>query len=503
MSSLKIYGSLLVRNTLLNFIGQAVPLLVGIVTIPFIVRGLGTERFGLLSLAWVILGYFTIFDMGLGRATTKYVAEALGKGEEDQIPPLVWTAVMVQAILGIVGSLVLIGITPLLVERILNIPPYLLGEAKTTFYLLAIFIPVVLISSSFRGGLEALQRFDLVNTVAIPSNILTFLLPLVGLFLGFHLPGIVVLILLARVGVLAAFVVLNLRLTPELKSYSGSFSLFPRLFSFGGWIMVSGIVGPILVYLDRFLIGSLLTITAVAYYTAPYEAVTRLWVIPTSLTMTLFPVFSTLEGIKDRQKLGALFARSIKFILLTLGPIVVVIELFTKEILQIWLGADFAKESTVALQVLAFGVLINSLGHISFALLQGIGRPDLTAKFHLLELPIYMGVAWLLVSKWGIVGAAAAWTLRVTFDAFLLFGATFKVYKFSPQLFTANGTTFTSFALLLLVGMAYGIKALVGTFPWFIQSVFFGIIFGLFVWIIWIKVLDASDKSALLKVVKP
>lgn len=89
-------GSLLARNTLLNFIGQVVPLLVGVVTVPFIIRGLGTERFGLLSLAWVVMGYFTIFDLGLGRATTKFVAEALGKGDEDQVPRLVWTAVTVQ-----------------------------------------------------------------------------------------------------------------------------------------------------------------------------------------------------------------------------------------------------------------------------------------------------------------------------------------------------------------------------------------------------------------------
>ena len=89
-------GRLLAHNTFLNFPGQVLPLLVGMITIPFIIRGLGTERFGLLSLAWVVLGYFTIFDLGLGWATTKFVAEALGKGKEDQLPRLVWMAVTVQ-----------------------------------------------------------------------------------------------------------------------------------------------------------------------------------------------------------------------------------------------------------------------------------------------------------------------------------------------------------------------------------------------------------------------
>ena len=63
---IRIGGSLLARNALLNLIGQAVLLLVGVVCVPLVIRGLGTERFGLLSLAWVILGYFSIF--GLGRA---------------------------------------------------------------------------------------------------------------------------------------------------------------------------------------------------------------------------------------------------------------------------------------------------------------------------------------------------------------------------------------------------------------------------------------------------
>lgn len=73
---MEIRGSLMARNTFLNFIGQAVPLLVGVITIPFIIRGLGTDRFGLLSLAWIVLGYFAIFDLGLGRTTTKFIVVA-------------------------------------------------------------------------------------------------------------------------------------------------------------------------------------------------------------------------------------------------------------------------------------------------------------------------------------------------------------------------------------------------------------------------------------------
>lgn len=500
--AVRISGSKLASNTLLNLIGQAVPLLVAVVAMPFVVRDLGTERFGLLSLAWVVLGYFTIFDLGLGRATTKYVAEALGKGEEAQVPKIIWTAVTVQAIMGIVGAIVLLGITDLLVERVLNIPPELLGEARSTFHLLALSIPVVLIASSFSGVLEASQRFDLINAVRIPSSILTYLLPLLGLSLGFGLPGIVALIVLARLGALVAFVVMNIRMRPELREYSVSFILLSSLFAYGGWVTVSSVVGPILVYLDRFLIGSLLSIAAVAYYTAPYEAVTRLWVISASLTMTLFPAFSTLQGGKDNPRLSMLFARSVKYVLLTTGPVVVLIWLFAGEILEIWLGTDFALESTVALQILAIGVLINSLAHTPFAFLQGIGRPDLPAKFHLIELPVYFVVAWILVSHFGIAGAAGAWTLRVTLDSLLLFGATFRVYGFSLRLLAMNGAILAGISLAILAGVGFGLKTLAGALSLYSKSLLVIGLLVIFAWVVWKRVLDGLDRRAVLNVIK-
>jgi len=502
VAQLKISGRILARNSLLNFIGQVVPLLVGVGTIPFIVRGLGTDRFGLLSLAWVILGYFAIFDLGLGRATTKLVAEVLGKGEENQVPRLVWTAVTVQMILGIVGTLALVGITPLLVERILNIPTELVDEAKTTFYILAFSIPVVLVSGSFRGVLEAAQRFDLVNPIKIFTSVLTFLLPLVGLLLGFSLPDIVALILLARFGALVLFTVLDFRLIPELRRYSKSFKFFLRLFSFGGWMTVFNIASIILTYLDRYLISSLLSLTALTYYSVPCEIVTRLWIIPASLNMTLFPAFSALKAMNDKQRLGTLFTRSLKYILLLVGPVILVIGLFAKEILQIWLGADFAAKSTLVLQVLALGGLIDALARAPSVLLQGIGRPDLPTKFRLLVLPIYGSIAWLLVSQWGIIGAALAWTMRVVMEALMLFMAAFKVCGFAPRLLRDSGIALASLTFLLLVCVACGIKVFVKVFSLSAQSLLIMLSLALFAGFCWRYVLDAVDRETIFKAVR-
>jgi O-antigen/teichoic acid export membrane protein len=438
--TLEIRGSLLARNTILNLIGLGVPLLIGVFTIPFIIRWLGTERFGILSLVWIVVGYFSIFDLGLGRATTKFIAEALAKGEMNKIPKFLWTTLTFQGILGLIGGIILAGITPLLVERVLNIPSGIISEVRSSFYLLALSLPIVLVSASFRGVLEAGQRFDLINAVKIPSSAANYLLPLMAGLVGLGLPGIVSLLIISRIITLLAWVLLCLRTFPFLKTrFSFHKEIARPLFTFGGWITVSNVVGPILVYLDRFLIGTLLTIEAISYYTAPYEVVMRLGIIPGSLVMILFPAFSALGGRNEHERTRVLFGRSIKYILVGFGPILVLLIFFAKNIMRLWLGENFAQNSTLVFQILAVGFLVNSLANVPFGFLQGIGRADITAKFHLFELLFYLPLAWILISRWGIVGAAAAWTLRVSVDTLLLFLASSKVGRISFSSLTENG----------------------------------------------------------------
>lgn len=415
-------GRLLARNAALNLIGQGLPLVVAVAATPFVVRGLGPERYGILSMAWVVLGYFGIFDLGLGRATTKFVAAAIGSGREERVPVIAWSAVLVQTALGVLAAAILAATTPLLVTKILNIPAGLLDDARSTFYIMAISIPAVLISGSFRGVLEAAQRFDLVNVAATPLSAANFLLPVVGIALGWRLPAIVGLLVASRVLGLSTFYLLCVRVYPSVGQAPRFHATQARvLLGFGGWVTVSSIVGPILLYVDRFMIGVLLTMAAVAYYTAPYEMVIRLLIVPVSVASALFPALSSVNTEGRPEVLGNLVAGSVKYLLLALGPAIVVLLALAPDILRLWLGPDFAQNSALALRILALGVLANSLAQVPFALIQGFGRPDVTAKIHLVELPLQIMLAWTLVRSWGLPGAALAWSVRASIDMLLLF----------------------------------------------------------------------------------
>ena len=420
-------GRSLAGNTLWNLFGNCFPVVVAVVCLPILKRGLGTERLGIISLAWVVIGYFSLFDLGLSRALTKLVAERIGQGRQPEIPSLVWTSLFLMTGLGLVGSLLTFLLAPYLVERLLKVPASLSHEALGSFYWLGAAVPVVVVTAGLRGVLEAVQHFRLATAIRVPMGIFTYLGPAALLPFTHSLIPIIGVLVLGRIVACGAHLWACFHVMPALRGGFGFHRPSAKpLFLFGGWMTVSNVLGPLMVTFDRFLIGSIISIAAVAYYSIPYEVVTKLWLISTALVGVLFPVFSA-TSFADRTRLAYLYESGIKYIFVVLFPLALLLVIFASEGLSVWLGSDFAHNSATLARVLAVAVFMNCMAHVPFTHIQSVGRPDVTAKFHLLELPIYVVMLFFLAKSWGITGVAVAWLLRVTIDCFLLFWFSFRL----------------------------------------------------------------------------
>jgi O-antigen/teichoic acid export membrane protein len=110
-------------------------------------------------------------------------------------------------------------------------------------------------------------------------------------------------------------------------------------------------------------------------------------------------------------------------------PVVVGFVIIAGPGLRMWLGSAATSESVRALQVLCLGVFATSMATVPFATLQGLGRADVTGKIHLWQLPLHLGVAWWTVAHWGVVGAAAAWTIRAVLDSVLMHWAAARILR--------------------------------------------------------------------------
>jgi O-antigen/teichoic acid export membrane protein len=483
-------GKRLARNTVFNLIGLGAPLVVAIFAVPFLIGGLGTDRFGILTLVWAAIGYFGLFDLGLGRALTQIVAKTLGTDREQEIPTLVWTALFAMLVVGLLGTTVVFLLSRWLVMTTLKIPPGLQSETLDAFYLMALSVPLVVTTAGLRGVLDAHQRFGLANSVRIPMGVLIFLGPLLVLPFSRNLFLVATVLVVIRIIAWVAYMMLCFYVVPALRCrVRVKATMLRPLIQFGTWMTVTNIVGPLMVYLDRFLIGAVLSVSAVAYYATPYEVVTKLWIIPVAVVGVLFPAFST-SFVDDRGRTALLFDRGVKYVFLAMFPLTLLIVTLAYEGLDLWLGGKFAQNSTRVVQWLAVGVFINSLAHVAFSLVQGVGRPDITAKLHLIELPFYLISLWWLVATYGIEGAAIAWVVRIVIDTGFLFSIARRLLP-TRESITLRTTVTIGTALLILVLAIFPVGIAM-------KGLFLLLIMPAFAMVAWFFILIAEERTLIL-----
>ena len=406
-------------------------MIVGVLTIPYLVRGLGTNGYGILSIAYMVLGYFSMFDLGLSRATVKFVAENAKPETAHKIPELVWTSLALLVALGCIGGMIAAGFVSIAVTHFFKMPASSVGEAKSALYLLCASMPIMLGNDALRGVLEALQRFDLVNYVKVPGSVCFYLLAALATAFGMRVDGIVLLLVLVRLATTCAYMVLCLKVIPYLRSdIRVSRRAIRPLTVFGGWIMLSNITGPIFGSLERILIGSVLSVSMLTYYSVPWDLVSKVTILPQSIVPSLFPFFSY-HGKENGTEVSAVTSHTIKYLLLLMSPVISVFVFFSHDILRLWLGAQFATQSAIVMQLVAILFFINSFAMIPYTSVQALGRPDLKAILDLIALPTYAVAAWWFMHHMGVNGAAFAKLLVTVADCSFLFFFAWRLKAFS------------------------------------------------------------------------
>ena len=414
--------TLLFQHFFWSLFGTGLPLVFGILTIPVILAGLGMVSFGLLTLIWTAIGYFGLFDFGLGRALTQRVAAMRAhEGSLDlaEIAQGLWLVV----IFGLLGAGVMHGVGLYYVSEVLDLSGPALRETQMAVVISAWSIPLVTVSSGLRGILEGLEAFKKAGLLRGLLGTLNFLLPWCMVVMGHaSLVWMVWSLVLAR----GVNVCLNLWWLRGVLS-KGMFFVAPKwvkaksLFRFGFWMTVSNVVGPFMVAADRFLVASALGTGLLAYYTVPQDAVLRLLVLPAAWATIWFPRFTKVYMQGDVKSMQSELRGGMRVVFWVMGPLCLVLGYFVSPLLGIWLGDAFASNTWMVAQVLLLGLFLNAMAHLPLAAIQAIGRVDLTAKLHVAELFLFVPGLMFAVTHWGIMGAAWAWTARTAVDFVFLF----------------------------------------------------------------------------------
>lgn len=405
------------RNTVWNLAGAGLPLLLGAATIPWLMSRLGVERFGILTLLWAIIGYFSLFDFGLGRALTQQVSASLGNGREREIPGLIRSGLRFTLLTGGIGALILAAGAHALGYSLLNVSPALREDTFHSLLIAALGIPLATVSAGLRGAVEGYEQFFASNVARIFLGVSIFVFPVFGVMIsGPSLTGVSLWLIISRASSALLFWYFVRRLPCRALPYVPMHRSAARgLLSFGVWMALSNLISPLLVNADRFVISHLLGAALVAFYTVPFEFLVRLLILPGAIGSTLLPRMAR-DFHTDPAQARAVFRKALFVTLGMMTGLAVLCCIVAYPLMQHFLAPGFADKSIGIVILLSIGVIINGVAYMPYTALHAMKVARPVGILHCAELVCYLPLLIGAVHLMGLPGAAVAWTARACLD---------------------------------------------------------------------------------------
>lgn len=398
--------SALFRHSLLNVAAAAAPLLVALPCLAVLPRSLSPEEFSLLLMAWALVGYAGILDLGLSRTVVVLVAKV--RGDEIATSDILINAATLATCAGVLGCCLVYFGAPWIASNLIRVSPEEASDAVLGFRIIAFSVPLLLLFLVVQGFWDGLEKFGESNLQRVVSGsiplVLATTLVLVAPAFSSAAAGILVgraltaVLALSRGGVLV-----------RLRRGQLNLTTFRALMGFGGWVTVSNAISPLMSYLDRYILAFAKSAGVVAYYAAPAELVLKLLILPVAITRSLYP---KLAGVKSKAAKRGVVLHAYWLIGGACIPLAMAMVLLAPWGVPLWLGSDLGGPSTPVFQLLAVGFAFSALAQVPFTQLHASGRPDLTAWLHVAEAAVFLPVIYLLSARYGLIGCAAAWVLR-------------------------------------------------------------------------------------------
>lgn len=397
------------RNLLINLTGLALPTLVSLVTVPLYIKVLGVDRFGVMALVWVLMGYFALCDFGISQAVEKRIARALATADREDIVRTFWSAFWTNLATGLVGAAILWAVAGAYFHWVTHASEALLAEVAQALPWLALSIPAGNVALVLACAISAAERFSVFSINQIIGIVLFQVLPVTAAFV--FAPTLQVALCAAAVARAVSTLTLGvsaLRVLEIRTVQHAQRSSVRALFGYGRWMQLTLAANMIGESLDRVVVGALQPPRFVTYYAVPQNVVSRLDLLSVALSRTLFPRLAA----APREKAVEIAHHSLGFLQTLLTPVTIGALFVLEPFLHLWVGQELSTSSGDAGRIMIIGVWLAGQTTVARNLMLAQGKEAGVAHVSLLLLPAFASFLWGGVYLFGIQGAVMAALVR-------------------------------------------------------------------------------------------
>ncbi len=400
----------LARNTVFNMIGWIWPIGLSILSIPYIVKNLGNDAYGVFAITTIVAGYLGLLNYPIAMGNVRFMAEAYAHEEWPELRAAALTGIVVSGVLSALGSLIMCLSADVLAREVFAVPPALVPSTVVAFRLASLSFFLNGLAGSLESIPTSMRRYDIRNKVGIVVGTLNAVAIVLAIWWGWGLLGAVLAQVLSSVlGLVLFFIVawLLLRKLPGSRRRSLVDAAFvKRLAGFSSLLFAGNVASTIALQIDRTWVGILLGTSAVAYYMVPAKITDRIPGMMSAFTSTLYPLSSEAQATGKVNELRQLYHEMIRLLLWSSAAIAALLIVLSKDFLNLWMGPDFMTNSWLVLALLAAGAVWHSSGTVAYQVSIGMGRADIYLVASIVT-AVFVAIPVLIMApKWGAAGIA-------------------------------------------------------------------------------------------------
>lgn len=413
-----IKNSQIIKSSGFRIFQTLVGVIIGFVMMPFLIKTLGNELYGLWIVIASVVGSYYLLDFGLVQGVTRFVARAIQADDTEDANQTINTALVIYAILGCLIFIISVLIAGLFVDHFVD------AQEKVSLVQILLIIAGLSIglefpAKAFPGVISAYMRYDIISVVRLIKTCIDALLIYLLLSNGYGLIAMAISTFFTSLTSTLMFVIVSKKLFLDLKierQYVNK-DIFKSLFKFSKWVFIVDLSNMLREKMDIWLIAFLMSSSVLTVYYVAVRLIDFSLQFLSQATGITAPLFMQHYTSGDQAKLNKAVIAFLKINFLLSSIFIAGFYVVGDSFIRLWMGDTFQwQETWSCLLVLAIGRFCIYLMAPLQSFLMTINRHSITAGLALVETFAVGSLLWLLIPIYGINGAAIA----VTFPAILL-----------------------------------------------------------------------------------
>jgi O-antigen/teichoic acid export membrane protein len=412
------------RNISANYLSQGYSTVVGIAVLPFYLRSMGAEAYGLIGFFAMLQAWFGLLDLGLtptiGRETARYRAGAMPAAEYRSLFRVLTLTFVAVAIVG--------GTTLLLLSGYIShrwLSPKSLPQADVILAIQSMAISAALrwMSGLYRGVIVGSERMVWLSSFNSAVATLRFIAPLGTMaFFGYAPVPFFLHQLLVAVAELAGLAMMARTLLPQSSMLSLAVSLAPirRVLRFSLTIAFTSSVWIVVTQSDKLLLSGVLPLDEYGYFSLAVLVANGILIVAAPISGPLMPRMAKLYAQQDYEQLLVLYRRATRWVTATAGAVAVTVAVQAEPLLFAWTGdLLIAQKAAAILRLYAIGNGILAVSAFPYYLQYALGNLRYHFIGNALIAATLVPAVFIAASRFGAIGAGSIW-LAVNAAYFLL-----------------------------------------------------------------------------------